>query len=40
MKENGTKREWKDPEITVLSVNEETKLTSGSENFDDNFENS
>lgn len=25
MKENEIKKEWKDPEITVLSVNEDTK---------------
>ncbi|MDP4124825.1 MAG: hypothetical protein Q8917_17245 [Bacillota bacterium] len=29
MKEKETKKEWKDPEITVLSVNEDTKGGSG-----------
>lgn len=35
---NETKKEWKDPEITVLSVNEETE-GSGVGGLDDNFEN-
>jgi len=35
-----TKKEWKDPEITALSVNEITELSEGTENADDTYENS
>ncbi len=40
MKENGIKKEWKDPEITVLSVNENTESGSGGSNLDGDYENS
>ncbi|MDP4124823.1 MAG: hypothetical protein Q8917_17235 [Bacillota bacterium] len=35
MKEKETKKEWKDPEITVLSVNEVTENSPTQNNYDD-----
>lgn len=34
------KNEWHAPEITELSVNEDTQYGQGSNNLDDNYENS
>ncbi len=35
-----TKKEWKNPEMIVLSVNGDTEYGSGTSNFDENYENS
>ena len=38
--ENDLNEVWETPEITVLSINEETELSPGNENMDDFTENS